>query len=265
MKTNDIIILCTIFFVSSCSSGLTKRKVLKQHDSLAGESLYRSIDKESKDPIAQCHQGNFDDALREIKEKFSHDSFEYWYSSSNCYFLKNELKKSSFFIDIALTKASNNIEKSIVYNLKGLIFQKYNIHYQAHKLFEKAENLNPASRTIKLNIIFSLINRAQCPSALKKINEIPKNNDIDLLTAEIHCLIKTNREKQAVAMINKIDPYYYQEDDLSLHLSYLLYKTQSYDKSLKILMRASYNSNPLITKSLREMRKIVDYKLEKKK
>lgn len=181
----SLALLSTLF---ACSS-FNKQRTIKEDsfDGLKYESLSRyNLERlqgslKTKDPLALCHAGEFQEANSLFKSKLDSNlkNYVYWNQISTCYILQKKYTQAKRFLDIALGMAKTKNQKASVINNFGVIQLELKNYEEAKNYFKKSIELADGALTPRYNLSqiylkFGLYENAreQLEFLLKKITKI---------------------------------------------------------------------------------------------
>lgn len=251
MKRSYFILFTLIF--CSCSSYRNPRQIKEAHfDGLKYESLQR-YDKErlgkfhkSNAPLSMCHRGEFDDANRILKKELDRrrNQYKYWNEISTCYILQKKYTQAKSFLELALGRAKNKKEKSIVLNNFGVIYMENNNFHEAKEYFKKSIELSQTYLTPKYNLSQIYLKYGLYKKAQKNIDFLLSVNsqDVDFLNSKAYLELMLQKHKSALVFFNKIPVQYRSRDDIATNLAMTYYMLGLYDNAESIISSADKKS-----------------------
>jgi len=254
-------IIC--FFLASCASQNKRRNIPnKQHDGLRFESLNRydsnrlsSVNKYVSD-IAKCHQNQYTDAYKSLKQKLEKEKSNplYWNQIGTCYLLNQKYTQAKFYFTLALGAIDTSIKKNkrskykaIIMNNLGLNYLRLKKYNLAQDHFQRATELNPRFLTPKYNktqiyLKFGLFGKAETLlSFLYKRNK----NDVDFTYSLGHLYLMKNQYSKAKHYFALLPKMYLTRDDIATNYAMTLFMLGDYKGSQSILANAEMKSSQL--------------------
>lgn len=250
--------LILINFIS-CASHKNPRAISNdtmdglKYESLSRYDLKRLQPALKKDnPLALCHNNDFDKAQKILKQKLDEkiNDFNYWNKISTCYILEKEYSKARYFLDIALSRAKKNKDKSIILNNIGLVLLEQKHFEEAKDYFKKSIELSSKYLTPKFNLVQIYLKFGIYKKADKEINLLlnANNNDIDFLNAKAHTQLMLKEYKNALVYFNKIPKDYRKRDDIATNMAMTYYMLGLYNNAKEIITSAEKSDQYFVEK-----------------
>ncbi len=262
-----LLLLTFIFTLVSCASFNNPRQIKQaEYDGLKYESLKRydqtrlGNSVKLQDPLALCHNKNFEDANKIFKEELDSkiNNYLYWNQISTCYILKKEYTQARNFLNLALSRAKTNKQKSIVLNNIGVIHLENKKYHEAKNYFRKSIELSKKSLTPRFNLAqiflkFGLYGKAQ--SELKLLlKQNPK--DVDFLNSKAHLELMQNNYKNALVYFNKIPKDYRSRDDIATNMAMTYFMLGLFENAKNTINNADKKDGFYVSKQLEITKKL---------
>lgn len=261
-------ILALIFLsLFSCSS-FNKQRTIKEEnfDALKFESLARyNLERlgtplKTNDPLALCHAGEFERANNIFKEKLDSNlkSYVYWNQISTCYILEKKYTQAKKFLDLALSMAKTNGQKSSVLNNYGVIQLELENYDVAKDYFKKAIELSSSSLTPRYNLSQVYLKFGLYSNAKEQLEYLlDKNNqDIDFLNSYAHLQLMEKKYQKALQFFAKIPEDYRSRDDIATNQGMSYFMLGKLEDAKKTLNNAEKKDSYYVSAQLDIIKKI---------
>ena len=269
-----ILLYSLTLLLTSCASKKNMRAIPQESlDGLKYETLAR-YDKQrlkqvmnKENPLALCHEHEFDKAQKLLKEKLDEkiNDFDYWNKISTCYIIQKDYSKAKYFLDIALSRTQKNNEKAIVLNNIGLVLLEQQHFEEAKEYFKKSIELSKNYLTPKYNLVQIYLKFGIYKKANTEIDKLLKTNnrDIDFLNSKAHVQLMLKEYKNALVYFNKIPKSYWQRDDIATNAAMTYFMLGLYTNAKDVLSSAD-KKNEYFVKKQELIEENIELKLEKK-
>lgn len=257
----------------SCASFQNPRAIKEaQFDGLKFESLKRydglRLDKplKSQSTIAMCHKKDYNKANEIFKEKLDKNlnNYLYWNQISTCYILKKNYTQARKFLDIAISTAKTNKQKSTVLNNIGVVHLENQNYHEAKDYFKKSIELSKKSLTPRYNITQIYLKFGLYGNAQKELRLLLKQNaqDVDFLNSKAHLELMQNNFKNALVYFNRIPKSYRTRDDIATNMAMTYFMLGLYENAKKTLKNADKKDSFYLNSQL-EINKKLSKKIKK--
>jgi tetratricopeptide (TPR) repeat protein len=226
-----LIILC------SCSAVNHKRMIAGNAiDLLTDESFSRfSLERlegfksnnELNRFVLHCFKGETSKGLELLQGKLSEHRTKstYWNNIGTCYKNANNLEKSMFFYNLALTKVKTKLEEAQITNNIAIVLFKMNHHQKSFEFFNIAANLQPNAKTPLFNIALIMIKYGHNNKAIKLLSKLNQHNpkDPSIRSALAQVLVFTNKLSQAIKIYQTLTVQEQKKPMNAFYFSYALH------------------------------------------
>ncbi|MBD65355.1 MAG: hypothetical protein CME62_09115 [Halobacteriovoraceae bacterium] len=255
----------------SCSSFKNPREIKQGHlDGLKYESLKRYDAKrlgeplKSKDPLALCHRGEFENAEKIFKEKLDKNlnNYIYWNQISTCYILKKEYNKAKNYLDLALNAAKKDEQKAVVLNNFGVVQMETKNFIEAKEYFKKSIELSKKYMTPKYNLSQIYLKHGLYGKAEDQLTELMHKNDkdIDFLNSMGHLKLMQKDYNKSLRFFEQIPQEYQSRDDVATNMAMTYYMLGKLEMAKKTLDNSD-KDNGYYTSAQLEMSKKIEKQL----
>lgn len=266
------IILVLLLILSACSTIRNERAIDDEAlDALAAESYFRWGDKRlstanvEKDLVISCYQGKIEETLEEYKKNYSQKDKNqyYWLHIGNCYFLKEEFKKSEFFYRLALDDTKEKNLQALAHNNLALVQLKFKRWTNAKRNLKKAIALNENLKVPQFNLAQLYLQFGYFEPAIKILKGPLFNGqqdlDVNFSLAMAHLFI--GDLKEAENYFNLIPKDHFTREDIAITYSLFLIQKGELKKAKKIIRNRDISSVTEISDISKKVEGLLDRRL----
>ncbi len=265
MKVLNLLLIT--FTLYSCASFNNPRQIKEEQlDGLKFESLKRydearlNSPAQGKDPLSLCHQGDFDEAYEKFKAKLDKNlnNYVYWNKISTCYILQKKYTQAKKFLDLAMSTAKTNTQKSVIINNFGVIQMENQNFHEAKGYFKKSIALDKKALTPRYNLSQIYLRFGLYKNASEEIDLLLKKNtkDVDFLNAKAHLELMQNNYKAALVYFHKIPKSYRGRDDIATNMAMTYLMLGLYDNAQAALDNADKSNSYYLAGQLNISKKL---------
>jgi tetratricopeptide (TPR) repeat protein len=276
MKTNILITLSLIGFMSCSTQHLTSKVQDEKRDTFREESFLRytedRLDKLGNTPyksLAKCHNDEVNEGLKELQHQ-THEKKkdpEFWNQIGMCYFLANHLVKAEYYFQFSLDLDKKKRYAPALNNL-GTIKLKQGHYEMALDYFKKAAEFKKGERNLKVPLFnqaqvylqFNLLQNAQ--TILEALNHENREDPDILLSLGSVYLMQGNTQK-SLDILQKIPKRYQDREDVTLIRALGLYENKKIYEVYELLKEYDFTQYVPLKNSAKKLKELVTLEVKK--